>query len=104
MGQGTGLEPHDRPFHQDYDAAYGILIEGRDRPPAVSCGHTPPYYEQLVVAYGFTPFRPDNLAFALDISKNTREFELLHRSAERAAAAWGGRHPRSTSRGVGSGS
>jgi GNAT superfamily N-acetyltransferase len=84
-----GLNRMIGPFHQDYDAAYGILIEGRDRPPAVSCAHTPPFYEQLVVAYGFTPFRPDNLAFALDISQNTREFELLHKLAERAAQRGG---------------
>jgi GNAT superfamily N-acetyltransferase len=73
------------PFHQDYDSAYGILIEGRDRPPALSCGHTPAYYENLVIEYGFTPYRPDNIAFALDISKNTREFDLLHKLADKAA-------------------
>ncbi|MFU8825890.1 MAG: GNAT family N-acetyltransferase [Brevefilum sp.] len=80
-----GLNRLIGPFNQDYDAGYGVLIEGRDRPPAVSCGHTPAYYEQLVVNHGFQPLRPDNLAFALDISKNTREFNLLHRLAEKAA-------------------
>lgn len=80
-----GLTRMIGPFNQDYDAAYGILIEGRDRPPAVSCGHTPVYYEKLVCKHGFEPLRPDNLAFALDISKNTREFELLHRLAAKAA-------------------
>jgi len=73
------------PFHQDYDSAYGILIEGRDRPPAISCGHTPPYYEDLVVRHGFTPYRPDNIAFAVDISKETRQFQQLQRLAEKAA-------------------
>jgi len=73
------------PFHQDYDSAYGVLIEGRDRPPAISCGHTPQYYEKLVTQYGFTPLRPDNIAYAVDISKNTREFKLLHKLADRAA-------------------
>lgn len=72
------------PFHQDYDSAYGVLIEGRDRPPAISCGHTPAYYEDLVVNYGFTPYRPDNIAFAVDITKDTREFQLLHKLAEKA--------------------
>lgn len=80
-----GLNRMTGPFHQDYDAAYGVLIEGRDRPPAVSCGHTPAYYEKLVVGYGFIPLRPDNLAFALDISAETREFTLLHQLAEKAA-------------------
>jgi hypothetical protein len=46
-----GLNRMIGPFHQDYDSAYGILIEGRDRPPAISCGHTPPYYEDLVLGW-----------------------------------------------------
>ena len=79
-----GLNRMIGPFHQDYDSAYGILIEGRDRPPAISCGHTPPYYEDLVLGYGFTPYRPDNIAFAVDITEDTREFQLLHKLAQRA--------------------
>ncbi|MCB2214204.1 GNAT family N-acetyltransferase [bacterium] len=81
-----GLNRMIGPFHQDYDSAYGILIEGRDRPPAISCGHTPPYYEDLVVHYGFTPLRPDNIAFAVDITEDTRQFSLLHKLAEKAEA------------------
>lgn len=50
-----GLNRMIGPFNQDYDAAYGILIEGRDRPPAISCGHTPVYYGALVVNNHFTP-------------------------------------------------
>jgi len=73
------------PFHQDYDSAYGILIDGRDRPPAISCGHTPPYYENLVVTHGFQPYRPDNIAFALDITQDIREFRLLKELAAKAA-------------------
>lgn len=72
------------PFHQDYDSAYGVLIEGRDRPPVISCGHTPAYYEALVLNYGFTPYRPDNIAFAVDITQDTREFQLLHKLADKA--------------------
>jgi len=73
------------PFHQDYDSSYGLLIEGRDRPPAISCGHTPPYYEALVVNYGFKRYRPDNIAFAVDITKETREFQLLEKLAQKAS-------------------
>lgn len=80
-----GMERMVGPFHQDYDSAYGILIEGHDRPPAISCGHTPRYYEKLVVNFGFKPFRPDNIAYAIDISKDTREFQLLHKLAAKAA-------------------
>ncbi len=80
-----GLNRMVGPFHQDYDSAYGVLIEGRDRPPAISCGHTPAYYEKLVVNYGFKPLRPDNIAFALDITQDTRQFQLLHKLADKAA-------------------
>jgi len=80
-----GLNRMVGPFHQDYDSAYGILIEGRDRPPAISCGYTPAYYENLVVNYRFKPLRPDNIAFALDITQDTRQFQLLHKLADRAA-------------------
>ena len=79
-----GLNRMIGPFHQDYDSAYGILVEGRDRPPAISCGHTPPYYEDLVLGYGFKQYRPDNIAFAVDITEDTREFQLLHKLAQRA--------------------
>jgi GNAT superfamily N-acetyltransferase len=79
-----GLARMTGPFNQDYDSAYGILVEGRDRPPAISCGHTPAYYEDLVINYGFTPLRPDNIAYAVDITGETREFRLLHKLAEKA--------------------
>ena len=81
-----GLSRMIGPFHQDYDSAYGVLIEGRDRPPALSCGHTPRYYVDLHVAYGFTPLRPDNIAYAIDLTEETREIKLIHKLAEKAAA------------------
>ena len=33
---------------------------------------------------GFTPYRPDNIAFTVDITEDTREFQLLHKLAQRA--------------------
>lgn len=83
--KGRGVNRMVGPFHQDYDSAYGILIEGRDRVPAISCGHTPIYYKKLVEGFGFTPLRPDNIAYALDISEDTRAFQLLHQLADKAA-------------------
>jgi len=80
-----GLNRMIGPFHQDYDSSYGVLIKGRDRPPVINCGHTPPYYEKLVVTYGFKPLRPDNIAFAVDITQDTRQFQLLHKLADKAA-------------------
>ena len=41
------------PFNLDYEDGYGVLIEGRDRPPVLLCGHTPPYYQRLFEGYGF---------------------------------------------------
>ena len=83
-GRDRGLGRMVGPFHQDYDSAYGILIEGRDRPPVISCGHTPPYYEDLVLSFGFTPYRPDNIAYAVDITEETHELQLLLKLAQRA--------------------
>lgn len=40
-----GLDALVGPFHLDYEDGYGVLIEGRDRPPALLCGHTPAYYQ-----------------------------------------------------------
>ncbi len=56
------------PFDLDYDDAYGVLVEGRDRPPTLMCGHTPPYYPKFMEQYGFQPARKDNVAFALDFT------------------------------------
>jgi hypothetical protein len=57
---------------------------GRRR-PVINCGHTPPYYEGLVTSYGFTPLRTDNIAYAVDLTQDNREFRLLHKLAEKAA-------------------
>jgi GNAT superfamily N-acetyltransferase len=53
------------PFNLDYEDSYGVLIEGRDRPPTLLCGHTPAYYQAFVERYGFQPARGDNLAYAI---------------------------------------
>jgi GNAT superfamily N-acetyltransferase len=83
-GRDHNLERLVGPFHMDYDSAYGLLIQGRDRPPVVNCGHTPVYYQKLFESYGFTPLRPDNLAFALDLREETDQIRLLHRLANKA--------------------
>ena len=54
------------PFNLDYENSYGVLIEGRVRPPALMCGHTPPYYQGFMEQFGFQPGRADNLAFFID--------------------------------------
>jgi len=71
------------PFNLDYEDSYGILIEGRDRPPAILCGHTPPYYRDLIEGYGFEKARGDNLAFAIPIAEEGPERRRLARSTAR---------------------
>jgi GNAT superfamily N-acetyltransferase len=80
---GRGLDTLTGPFNLDYEDSYGVLVEGRDRPPALMCGHTPPYYRDFVERYGFQPARGDNIAFALDITAQTPPLEQLARVADR---------------------
>jgi GNAT superfamily N-acetyltransferase len=77
------LESLYGPFNLDYEDGYGILIEGRDRPPALLCGHTPPYYQEFVERYGFKPARGDNLAFAIPAEGNEQALQRLSRLADR---------------------
>ena len=71
------------PFNLDYEDSYGVLIEGRDRPPALLCGHTPPYYQGFMDRYGFQPARGDNLAFAINVNEDTPQLKRLARLADR---------------------
>jgi len=71
------------PFNLDYEDGYGVLIEGRDRPPVLFCGHTPPYYQGFLERYGCEPARADNLAFAIDLDVDTPTARRLFRLAER---------------------
>ena len=84
--QARGLTRLTGPFNLDYEDGYGILVAGRDRPPTLLCGHTPPYYQEFVERYGFQPLRGDNIAFAFDISQETPAIQDLHRMAGRVQA------------------
>jgi hypothetical protein len=77
------LETLYGPFNLDYEDGYGILIEGRDRPPVILCGHTPPYYLGFVERYGFLPTRGDNLAFEFRFENSLPQIARLERLAER---------------------
>jgi GNAT superfamily N-acetyltransferase len=71
------------PFNLDYEDSYGVLVEGRDRPPALLCGHTPPYYQQFMERFGFQPARGDNLAYEMDTDISTPAAQRVLRLAER---------------------
>ncbi|MFW6261402.1 MAG: hypothetical protein ACOC6J_07445, partial [Spirochaetota bacterium] len=51
--RGRGLTSLHGPFNLDYEDAYGILTDGRDRKPVIYCGHTPAYYVRLLGELGF---------------------------------------------------
>jgi GNAT superfamily N-acetyltransferase len=70
------------PFNLDYEDSYGVLIEGRDRPPTLLCGHTPHYYKRFMERFGFEPARGDNLAYAFELGEETSESQRLQRLAE----------------------
>lgn len=78
-----GLNALFGPFNLDYEDSYGVLIEGRDRPPALLCGHTPPYYQDFMERFGFQPARGDNLAYAIDLDDTTPTAQRLFRLADR---------------------
>ena len=71
------------PFNLDYEDAYGVLIEGRDRPPVVLCGHTPPYYQAFFERYGFQRCRGDNIAYAAPLDILSPQIQRLSRLAEK---------------------
>jgi GNAT superfamily N-acetyltransferase len=73
------------PFHLDRENGYGVLVDGRDRPPTLLCGHTPPYYQHYLERFGFLPARADNLAYALDLDE-TPALRRLSRLADRLRA------------------
>ena len=69
-------------YNLDREDSRGVLIEGRDRPPAVYCGHNPTYYSEFLEKYGFTKFDEDGLAYAVDLDLNRPEIQHLIRLAE----------------------
>lgn len=63
------LDTLSGPFNLDYEDSYGVLVEGRDRPPALLCGHTPPYYQGFLERHGFSPLRGDNTAYEISLTE-----------------------------------
>jgi len=58
-----GMEALRGPFHFTPSDEPGLLIEGRDTPPVILMGHTPPYYVNFFQRFGFVKFGADSLAF-----------------------------------------
>jgi GNAT superfamily N-acetyltransferase len=81
-GRKRGLTKLYGPWNLDYEDSYGVLVEGRDAPPAIMCGHTPPYYSDFMDRYGFQPARAQNVALRIMLEETSR-VRRLSRLAER---------------------
>jgi GNAT superfamily N-acetyltransferase len=79
-----GLDSLYGPFNLDYEDGYGILVEGYDTPQVLLCGHTPPYYRDLVERHGFVKGRDgDNIAYeaSLQVAEDDPRLQRLARVA-----------------------
>ncbi len=70
-------------YNLDREDSRGILVEGRDRPPAVYCGHTAAYYPEFFERYGFSKNGGDGIAYAIDIDLNKPAIQHLMRLDEK---------------------
>jgi GNAT superfamily N-acetyltransferase len=74
------------PYHLDYEDSRGILIEGRDRPPALLCGHTPIYYAEFFERYKMPSWYADGVAYAIDLDLNKPQVQRLIKLADKIRA------------------
>ncbi len=81
-GRARELDTLYGPWNLDYEDSYGVLVDGRDVPPALMCGHTPDYYQVFMDRYGFQPARAQNVAFRITLD-DSPQYERLLRLAER---------------------
>ena len=78
-----GMQSLYGPYYLDREDCRGLLIEGRDRPAAILCGHQPAYYQGFYERYGFSKDGEDLLAYAYDIDLSSPKLQRLFRLAER---------------------
>jgi GNAT superfamily N-acetyltransferase len=78
-----GLARMAGPYFLEREDCYGILVDGRDRPPVLLCGHTPPYYQSFVERYGGAPDPTESLAFEARIDADTEEWRKVEHLADR---------------------
>jgi len=79
----NGLTALYGPYNLDRDDSRGLLVEGRDRPPVVMCGHTPPYYAKYFERFGMEQFGGDGLAYAIRVDLSTPQVQRMMRLAEK---------------------
>lgn len=67
-----GMEAMDGPINfGERDRWWGLLVEGFT-PPVYGLNYNPPYYQQLLETYGFTPFF-NQICFALNVKDKLQE-------------------------------
>ncbi len=71
------------PYNLDREDSRGVLVEGRDRPAAILCGHNPPYSQGFYERSGFVKREADNLAYLIEIDLQAAPVRRLARLAER---------------------
>lgn len=71
------------PYNLDREDSRGVLIEGRDLPPASYCGHSPPYYQGFFERYRFQKDGDDGLAYRIDVNLETPQIQHMLRLAEK---------------------
>lgn len=81
-----GLDSLYGPFNLDYEDAYGVLLEGRDRPPTLLCGHSCEWYPATMDAMGFVPARGENIALELPLDPPHPDLIRMGTLAERIKA------------------
>jgi GNAT superfamily N-acetyltransferase len=84
--RGRGMETIRGPFYFSMDDAPGVLIEGFDRPPVLLCGHSPPYYADLLERYGLVKYR-DAYAYWIDLAAFNGDIANLPTKILRVAEA-----------------
>jgi GNAT superfamily N-acetyltransferase len=77
-----GMKSLYGPYNLDREDSRGILIEGRDRPPVILCGHQPPYYQTFFERYGLEKNGEDGLAYAIDIDLKNPKVQRVSRLAD----------------------
>ncbi|MCX7032159.1 MAG: GNAT family N-acetyltransferase [Spirochaetes bacterium] len=82
-GRERGLARMAGPYFLEPEDCYGILVEGRDRPPVLLCGHTPPYYQTFLERYGAVSDPTESLAFEVRLDHDSKEWEKVGRMADR---------------------
>jgi len=78
-----GLKSIYGPYNLDVEDSRGLLIEGRDRPPALLCAHTQPYYVEFFERFGLKKWNDDGLAYAIDIDLNSPRIQRLLKLADK---------------------